>query len=115
MAFRTLSLNGSTDVSTSSTPSCPACRVTSRPPRAAARRLSGNAVSGRELEHERVLARKMMRHDTLRPVDFVDNLARVRRDLLVGIEDEIRGADERFREVHRIVDDHDPREVIAMT
>jgi len=36
----------------------------------------------------------MMWHDALRPVDLLDDLARVRGDLLVWIQNEVRRANE---------------------
>ena len=57
----------------------------------------------------------MVRHGPLRPFDFLNDLAGIGRDLLVRIENEVGGADERFGEVHGIVDHDDPRQIVAVT
>ena len=56
----------------------------------------------------------MMRHDALRTIDLHDDLTRIRRDLLMRIQGEVGRADERLGEIHRIVDEDDPRQIVAV-
>ena len=85
--------------------------IVSAPPRVGS---SGRRTFRSELAQKLVGARQVIRHDALRPLDLDDGLTRIRRDQLMRIERPVRRAYKRFSEIHRIVDDRDERERLAV-
>ncbi len=85
--------------------------MVSGPPRVAS---EWDAITLGELIKEIICAGEQIRHCAFRARDLVHHLTGIRRDLLVQVQFIIRGADERFGEVYRVVNDLDYRKPVSV-
>src|SRR6267154_2485998 len=72
------------------------------------------AIRSRKLVQKCVRSRQVMRHDALRPIGFVYSFAGIRRNLLLRRVNEIRTADKRLGQIHRVIHKDNNRQVVAV-